>query len=105
MPAHVHMCEHRDGIFEQERALNPTPDVQDVLERAQTSLAAGRTKEAVRHYHLGEEVIRDALALDVPSFGLGPAFSNTASWQADLLAWLRHIHHRSIFSLVIWTPV
>lgn len=66
----------------------------DVLDRAHKEFAAGRAEEAVRLYHLGEEVVNEALALDVPSSGLGPAFSNTASWQSELVAWLPLIHLR-----------
>lgn len=91
----MYVRKYRDSLSQHVHIIS----AQDVLERAQSNLAAGRVEEAIRHYHLGEEVIRDALALDVPSSGLGPAFSNTASWQADLAAWLPHIHNRSISSL------
>ena len=43
--------------------------------------------EAIKTYRIGDQIIDEGLQLDVPSVGLGPAFSNTAQWRADLTAW------------------
>ena len=59
-----------------------------MLEQAYADEVTGRTPEAAKHYQLGSSVIEEALQLEVPSVGLGPAFSNTARWQAELAAWL-----------------
>ena len=59
-----------------------------MLEQAHREEVAGGTAAAAKHYRMGDNVIREALQLEVPSVGLGPAYSNTARWRADLAAWL-----------------
>jgi hypothetical protein len=69
--------------------------MQDALEAAHQKDRAGKGSEAIRTYRIGEQIIDEALKLDVPSVGLGPAFSNTARWRADLAAWRAQAADRS----------
>lgn len=69
--------------------------MQDALEAAHQKDRAGKGSEAIRTYRIGEQIIDEALKLDVPSVGLGPAFSNTARWRADLTAWKAQAADRS----------
>lgn len=69
--------------------------MQDALEAAHQKDRAGKGSEAIRTYRIAEQIIDEALKLDVPSVGLGPAFSNTARWRADLTAWRAQAVDRS----------
>ena len=79
----------------------PRPDgdltqyMQDALEAAHQKDRAGKESEAIRTYRISDQIIDEALKLDVPSVGLGPAFSNTARWRADLTAWKAQAADRS----------
>lgn len=72
---------------------------QDALEAAHQKDCAGRAAEAAKTYAIGSQIIDEGLQLVVPSVGLGPAFSNTARWRADLAAWQPQVAHRWALTL------
>ncbi len=72
---------------------------QDALEAAHQKDRAGRAAEAAKTYGIGSQIIDEGLQLVVPSVGLGPAFSNTARWRADLAAWQPRVAHRWALTL------
>jgi hypothetical protein len=91
----------RTGLIVQSSAVSCTLyGGQDALEAAHQKDRTGKASEAIKTYRIGNQIIDEGLKLEVPSVGLGPAFSNTARWRADLSTWKAQAADRSAVDLV-----
>jgi hypothetical protein len=92
---HAHTC-----IYRSQHELEVVCSGQEALEAAHQKDCVGKAPEAIKTYRIGSQIIDEGLRLDVPSVGLGPAFSNTARWRADLTTWRVQAANRSACSLL-----
>lgn len=87
-------CAPTDKIPRNMAPIRPPSCSQDALEAAHQKDRAGKAADAIKTYRIGSQIIDEGLQLEVPSVGLGPAFSNTARWRADLTTWKLQAAHR-----------